>query len=149
MLWLAGFWRQQLSQGRAWTTAGLLIPSVRLLGQVAAGACLWLAAADWIAQREPAGAWLAVSTCALLLLLAAMLAHATPESGLAGCLAAAAILVPAGALAGEPVPLSVLVATVALLWSLCTPAGRELGSQAVANAMVYGFLPVPMLYAST
>lgn len=32
LLWLARFWHQQLDEGRAWTTAGRLIPSARNLG---------------------------------------------------------------------------------------------------------------------
>lgn len=32
LLWLARFWHQQLDDGRAWTTAGRLIPSARNLG---------------------------------------------------------------------------------------------------------------------
>jgi len=36
LVWLAGFWHQQLHNGRAWTTAGTLIPAARRLSHVAA-----------------------------------------------------------------------------------------------------------------
>ncbi|MCG3125852.1 MAG: hypothetical protein CHACPFDD_00679 [Phycisphaerae bacterium] len=70
--WLAGFWRQQLRNGAAWTTAGRLIPAARQLAGVAAAG----AAVIGVAQSASASAGAVPSAGALiivsgLLLLAA------------------------------------------------------------------------------
>ncbi|MBI5863051.1 MAG: hypothetical protein HZB38_00790 [Planctomycetes bacterium] len=53
MIWLARFWRQQLLDGAAWTTAGRLIPAARLLAVAACVALAGAFAARLTAQHTP------------------------------------------------------------------------------------------------
>lgn len=159
LLWLALFWRQQLDDGHAWTTAGRLIaPARRLAGVLTAAAFVFAAAgldpfactADPRVPTAGASRMSGAIVMAILLGLAALWLRAHRESDDAGaeflaCLAAAALgLLGAGSdllpdAARKP---GACLAAAGLLLALriCVPWGRTAPGTA-SLALVGGVLP--------
>jgi len=156
--WLAGFWDQQLLEGRPWTTAGRLIPAARRLAELAATACAGFALAAYLAPDSMGGAvWRpCVSLLICLLLARGLLSDSdAPDnrSAAAGAvLAFLAATVPARQIINQlvetDVELIMLLATAGFLVTLRT-ALRPVQPpfRAVLNAGVGGALPAAALLA--
>lgn len=160
LAWLAGFWSQQLDQGRPWTTAGRLIPAARHLSYAAVGGQLILSAM-WMFGAEQSGT---VSRWPVVLVLLFMFAHwwlltrdalaqRSATAALAACLLLTAMLVPVAQLAEAfgyaPRP-CVLLAGAALALALRAGlAGAATGPVWPWNAYVGGILPGAVLYDLT
>jgi hypothetical protein len=133
LVWLARFWNQQLLDGRAWTTAGRLIPASRRLGYMASSGAVAAAIAGLATGAfAEQSAWLGALTLLLLLILMGLLTRdglefGQPSASAASCLVAVAAAGPECALfarlAGTPLMSIVGVAIGALLLSLCVALG--------------------------
>lgn len=152
-LWLGRFWEQQLWQGRAWTTAGRLIPTVRRLGRAAAaaaalvaGACLNYDGAGLIRMSS-------LSATALLILLSLRLArdavdHQDRRSAFASCLAIVAATVPLAWVLKEvvaPLPAASLLGFTALVLAVRIPGREPVFVAPVYTAFFGGAIPVTLL----
>ena len=93
LLWLSGFWRQQLHDGKPWTTTGRLIPTAHRLSVVA---CVFLpihASESWVHSARGAEVVEGITTLVLTTLSLIGLAllqrrHAGAEMARAGSIAA-------------------------------------------------------------
>lgn len=158
MLWLARFWHQQLDDGRAWTTAGRLIPVARRLSYAAA-ALEFSLAAYWFpaAAAQPAAAlWIYWLAGGLVFLHGLLLARdSLSERSPAGALLAGALLLAAGAVAqvcvrghGGALPLAIPVACVGLVLALrVMRAPHSAESDWAWNAWIGAATPLLTAYA--
>lgn len=134
-LWLAGFWRQQLLEGRAWTTTGWLIGPARRNAQALAVLALVYAMAT-LGAEAPAAAgsatWPMLSAAALLVLALRFVRDSGADGGdgsaLGACLAAgsAVLAMSEGRLSLGPTPAAAafvlgLAALLVVLRSLAGP----------------------------
>ena len=144
MLWLAQFWKQQLLNGQAWTTAGRLIPATRVCMLLLTGGMLvgaLLARLGPVAEVQST-AWTALLGSGLQILLVfacwrrAMLDNSAAcalGGGLAACAAALAPWIPGV----EPLFLLALISASAIF--LAGRAGAALGL--VAHPLVMLVIP--------
>ncbi len=150
MLWLARFWDQQLHDGRAWTTAGRLIPAARRLGQAGALGCVAVAVGSYGAEAPSLWGTLltiaALSGLAALLLRGAMTDDDPPQVLAAGALLLVAVLPVLDVLRAmefSPAWGAVACALAALLLAArLGPARPECRTAWAAHAYLGGFLPV-------
>ena len=152
-LWLGRFWEQQLWQGRAWTTAGRLISTVRRLGRIAAAAGALVAGA-WL-NYDGAGSirMSSLSAATLLILLSWMLArdavdHQDRRSAFASCLAIVAATVPVAWVLKEvtaPLPAASLLGFAALVLAVRISGREPLSVTPVYTAFFGGVVPVTLL----
>lgn len=154
--WLAGFWSQQLCDGRPWTTTGRLIPVARNLSLLAVGGQV-LAAAGLVGEASPAatGAWSLTAALVLMLLHGAALARDARQRGcaaaaLGACVVLVAVIVPADALAARlhrPVPLVMWPALAAVVLALVAGPRRDGGASWAFDAYLGALLPVAVALA--
>lgn len=154
--WLAGFWSQQLCDGRPWTTTGRLIPVARNLSLLAVGGQV-LAAAWLVGGTSPAatGAWSLTVALVLMLLHGAALARDVRQRGgaaaaLAACVVLVAAIVPADALAAglhRPVPLVMWPALAAVVLALVAGPRRDSGASWAFDAYLGALLPLTIAFA--
>lgn len=155
--WLAGFWSQQLCDGRPWTTTGRLIPVARNLSLLAVGGQV-LAAACLAGEPPPAaaGAWSLTIALVLMLLHGAALARDAKQRGCAAAALAAglvlvAAIVPANALAAglhRPVPPVLWPALAAVMLALVVgPRRRDDGVGWTFDAYLGALLPLAVAFA--
>jgi hypothetical protein len=156
LLWLARFWRQQLYNGKAWTTAGTLIPAARRLAHAASvAACACAVGAVRITGAAPALGSVAAGVGLVLLAWMLLRDAKEPQNAFAGWLACLTLLsasVPCYALfcsAGRPVAWPLLFGGLATLLALL--CGRQTGPATsrdrACNAYLGGILTI-VLYAT-
>lgn len=156
LLWLARFWTQQLHGGRAWTTAGRLIPAARDLSYAAAGlACV--AAFVWRVDDlawEHRGYAQTIGAGAALLVLMSMLfrdavAQQSPAAATAGWLALLGAMVAAQAVLRQfdlQLPTAAALGAASLLGALRSRIGYQAaGPHWPHNAWIGALLPVTAL----
>lgn len=161
LLWLARFWHQQLDDGRAWTTAGRLVPHARQLGVAAAGGYVMLLGWQPILDipLQPPLNWGCLLALAFIALHASMLVKdAARQRSSAGAMAAcisvlAFALLSQRALApayGIFTP-ALALAAGGLLLAVRVMSGRANTDETawVYNAYVMGMIPVLAAYALT
>lgn len=154
--WLAGFWSQQLCDGRPWTTTGRLIPVARNQSLLAVGG---QALAAWSVGETPpaaAGTWSLTVALVLMLLHGAALARDAKQRGcaaaaLAACVVLVAAIVPADALAAglhRPVPPVLWPALAAVVLALVAgPRRRDGGATWAFDAYLGALLPLAFALA--
>ncbi|MFH1749137.1 MAG: hypothetical protein ABIG44_19060 [Planctomycetota bacterium] len=157
LLWLAGFWQQQLHDGVAWTTAGRLISSARLIGTLSGGVCVVIAVMSVLsATASESWPWRDILTLIFLVLLCLLLRRSAlkldcPTTAHAACLALLAAAVPAQAIlqyfdlaVGWPV---LIAGTGLLLTLLVRLTGSSVKLATTCNAFTLGTIPVILLLA--
>ena len=154
LIWLARFWNQQLDAGKAWTTAGRLIPSARRLGYTAIlGA---FPAVLFIVGRQDAGEHLYLDIFAsvvLLLAICLILKDHGQQGHASAAIVVCVLVIVAGvsltrviaAAAGMPISYMLggalaLIWLTALTWRRSSVAGEE-----SYNAMLSGAGPMALL----
>ncbi len=166
LFWLAGFWRQQLDDGKPWTTAGRLIPAARRLGFATVGGQVVTAAA-WLLRPDAdlaASGGVAAAAAAVILVYWWTLERSTgassgePASGgwvtLKAFLVVACAMLPLArfleSLGMRPEPPPVLLAAgTALLAAVAQARRRTVGPAWAYNAYIGGVAPVLVLYGLT
>lgn len=162
MLWLAGFWRQQLDGGRPWTTAGGLIPRARGLAhtlafvQLLAAACLaWGATSATGWQMVPAVLLMVFFWLRLMRDAASEQSH---SGAFAACAALSGAVVAVWSVANacaantslESVPAVLVAAAGGVALALRSGAAHDKPAIAwVYSTYVAGIVPLAVLYDLT
>jgi hypothetical protein len=151
-LWLARFWRQQLHDGVAWTTAGRLIPTARRIAQAASVGSAILIGASLLLAR-PGFSWTALAAGLLVMLLALRLLRDTATHGPSepsGAYCAWPAVAVAGLLLGRLTGIDgaglVVLGLVCVLAALRYSDLPEDPRQIAHTAWLSAILPVGLLY---
>jgi hypothetical protein len=156
LTWLARFWEQQLLEGRAWTTAGRLIPMARAVGGVAASAAFTIAWSDPLGRAPGTsdvalGGGLAVlflTTVMVLCYRDVLRSHRSSEliAGLALIAAAKVAAVLLFLFVGRESGVLSILAAAATVIALANVALREGVALPVSTAIVAGLFPAMIVF---